>query len=202
MVVDINVAKRLSMNLHFKQLSHWQQQVFAASLTQRMLPNYALFSDNCGFGDYSLLQNQMDLIWQKLSLMPVKINVEAQLLKLEPHIPQAADFDQFVVYPAIDLCSAMVCLFESFEDESCNVAVEVSRLSVNSVSAYLDFLQLAGENPEAQVVLADDPLWQWESQTQQQLLQMVNDGNRSAVTCRELRQWVQSQAMTNLGVAY
>ena len=74
----------MALHLPFAKLSHWQQVAFSAALLERMLPNYQMFSDAADFGEFSLLRNQLDLIWQWLdNSRATKINANAQLNKLE-----------------------------------------------------------------------------------------------------------------------
>lgn len=89
----------MSTSLSFNTLSQWQQIAFSAALIERMLPNYKLFSEATKFGEDAILRNQLDLVWQWLDKNNrCKINYEAQLIKLEPQIPEPESFDFFGVY--------------------------------------------------------------------------------------------------------
>ena len=78
----------MAINLHLQKLSQWQKIALSASLLERMLPNYQMFSEGAEFGDFSIIRNQLDLVWQRLNKnQKIKINYEAQLLKLEEQIP-------------------------------------------------------------------------------------------------------------------
>lgn len=188
-------------NLELKTLSFWQQQVVAAALMQRMLPNYAYFSEATGFGDYQLLLNQMDLVWQKLSLLPVKFNVELQLEKLQNNIPNYSEFDIFAVYPACDVCSGMVSLLESFEEKETDCASDVSLLSINSVVAFLEFQFQQGQ-VETDCIVDSDPLYLWELETQQEIFDLVSKSKPSRKFCTEIKQLVMSDRITNLAIEY
>ena len=87
----------MAIHLPYKKLSHWQSVALSAALLERMLPNYQLFSETVEFGDYKILRNQLDLIWQWLSPNKPKINIEAQLEKLEEQTPDVDHFD-FLVF--------------------------------------------------------------------------------------------------------
>ena len=123
------------MSLKFEVLSNWQRLLFATALLQRMLPNYRVFSDATSFGDYQLIQNQLDLVWQKLHKLPIKINVDVQLEKLESQIPDIEKFEVFAVFPATDVCTGLIATLQSLSEPSTHFAKELSLLSKSSVAA-------------------------------------------------------------------
>jgi len=194
------------MDLDIKALNLWQQQVFGASLLQRMLPNYKYFSQATQFGNYNLLQNQMDIIWQKLSLMPIKFSTEAQLNKLQDSIPNRLEFDIFAVYPAIDVCSGLVSLIESFDEKDTRCGQDLSLLSLNTVSFYirLQLEQTDNDHDETslKVMLEADPLFLWELETQQALYNRVMKLNPSKQSAQNMRQDVMQDGLTNLAIEY
>jgi len=191
------------MTFMIQQLTKWQQQVFAAALLQRMLPNYSLFASRASFGDDKLLQNQLDLVWQKLAKLPIKINLEAQLDKLEAVTPQPQDFDLFAVYPAQDVCSGMTCLLQSLEEKESQCGEELSQLSLNSVKTYLDFsiMESHGHAPEA-ADLQQDPLMEWELATQQELVRILATAIENKQTCDDIKAMVKADRLSNLGIEY
>ncbi len=143
----------MAIHLPFAKLSHWQQIAFSAALLERMLPNYQLFSEAADFGDAKVLRNQLDIIWQWLAnRSAVKINIDAQLLKLEPETPDPEAFDSFGVFPALDACMALTALWQLMQSKPAKkgkvLEVEldniksISRLSHNSVSYYIELLLL------------------------------------------------------------
>ncbi len=206
------------LKLPFHQLSHWQHQLFAAALLERMLPNYQCFSKLSGYGEYSVLLNQLDIIWQKLLKEPITINLESQLEKLEKQIPDVSRFEVLAVYPALDVCSGLVCLLQSLDEADTRCAEEVSLLSRSMVHFYVNACM--AEN-EAETVtrqyneeeINNDPLMQWEFATQKELFNFVMSINLTTATkgalskdekklLREFKQSVKSERVTNLGVEY
>ena len=90
----------MTIQLSFFALNQWQQIAYSAAIIERMLPNYKMFAEAVEFGDSKLLRNQLDLVWQWLDKNNrCKINYEAQLAKLELHIPNPEEFDSFGVFP-------------------------------------------------------------------------------------------------------
>jgi hypothetical protein len=191
------------MKLNFSKLSQWQQSVFCAALLERMLPNYQLFSESVMFGDVKILRNQLDIIWQKLaSPQNTKINPEAQLTKLEVETPDPEEFDFFGVFPALDCCMAIMSLWQLLQAKPKDSTVEevesVSRLSINSVSAYTELLM--AESGEEFDDLSEHPLMAWELATQQELFDFVQFAATNKRSCQLAKEMVLSEGMSNLGV--
>ncbi|PCI60475.1 MAG: hypothetical protein COB35_08800 [Gammaproteobacteria bacterium] len=192
----------MSIRLSIKKLSLWQRDAFCAALLERMLPNYQMFSQTANFGEYSLLRNQLDLFWQKLSDRKIKINTEAQLVKLEPQIPDPEKFDFFGVFPALDTCMALMSLLQGGQDSGVDHIEQVSKLSQNSVSYYLEQL-LATEIEEQDNLLAaiaQHPLMQWEMATQQELSDFLLSAAENKQTCEQLKLLVLAEGLSNLGI--
>ena len=191
------------MKLDIKSLNYWQQQIFAASLVQRMLPNYQYFSVAAGYGNYSVLTNQMDIIWQKLALMPVKFNSDAQLDKLMEVTPNAQEFDIFAVYPALDACSGLDCLFESFNDKDCHFLREISELSISTVKSYLEFVSSQQTDNEITASsLNDEPLLIWEIEMQQALFEFALTATMGKKDCQKIKTMSMAEKLTNLAIEY
>ncbi len=188
--------------LDFEQLSPWQRIAFCAALLERMLPNYQLFSQAAQFGDSHLLRNQLNLIWQKLSTADIKINSEAQLNKLELHIPDPKEFDFFGVYPALDTCMALTALLQNLQDNEREYVEQVSQLSLNSVSYYIEELlsQNLSDNTIEITTIEDHPLMQWELATQQEVYNFLLTAAENKASCQQLKQLVLSEGLSNLGI--
>lgn len=191
------------MRLTFKKLSHWQQIAFSAALLERMLPNYNMFSEVCEFGDTKLLRNQLDLIWQWLDKnQKVKINYEAQFNKLEEQVPDPDAFDNFGVFPAVDVCMALLSLLQLMQDRESEGCQNVSRLSLNSVNYYCELELSQTENGEdfSEEELLQHPLMQWENATQNELFEFIQGQPESKKTCQLAKAMVLEEGMSNLGI--
>jgi len=189
------------MHIPFKQLSHWQKIAFSAAIIERMLPNYQMFSDVENFGDVNVLRNQLSLVWQWLDKQQrVKINYEAQLIKLEVEIPDPEQFTSFGVFPAVDVCMALLSLLQLMQDKDSDGAETVSRLSENSVTYYCELTL----SQELDSVNDDDidnhPLMQWELATQEELFGFIVDNAETKNICQEAKQLVLEEGMSNLGI--
>ena len=208
----------MTIHLPFAKLSHWHQIAFSAALLERMLPNYQMFSEAEDFGNAKVLRNQLDIIWQWLdNSNTVKINSEAQLLKLEAETPDPEAFDSFGVFPALDACMAFSALWQLMqvkpvkkqkaEEIDINDIESISRLSHNSVSYYVELLLLEETEDIANdelIITAEQmdehPLMQWEKDTQDELFNFLKFAAADKRTCKLVRKMSLSEGLSNLGI--
>jgi hypothetical protein len=193
------------VSLTFKYLSPWQRNAFCAALLERMLPNYKMFAQVAEFGDSKVLRNQLDLFWQKLAERSIKINSDAQLVKLEEQIPEPKKFDFFGVYPALDTCMALVALLQGGQESGFEHIEQVSRLSQNSVSYYIELMLAQAFESQDEIILstndiAEHPLMQWEVATQHELFDFVLANKENKQTCQQLKALSLSEGLSNLGI--
>ncbi|WP_448554220.1 YjaG family protein [Thalassotalea montiporae] len=197
----------MAIRLPLAKLSLWQQTAFCCALLERMLPNYAMFSQAAEFGDVNVLRNQLDLIWQRLdSKQKVKLNFDAQLEKLEEQIPDPEAFDFFGVFPALDVCMALMSLLQALQSKDAQEFANVSRLSHNSVSYYVELL-LVEESDDAddelsisQQQLNQHPLMEWELATQNELFDFLKQAPENKNTCQQAKAMVLEEGLSNLGI--
>jgi len=201
------MRKNLVIYLPFTKLSHWQQMAFASALLERMLPNYQIFSESNEFGNYTLLRNQLDLIWQWLDKNnKIKININAQLNKLEEQTPNPELFDSFGVFPALDVCMAMMSLWQLMQTNGADKDHEdinnISRLSQNSVNYYVELLLIDEGVEEVEAAdINEHPLIVWEKETQNELFDFLTMAAETKRSCQLAKQMVLSEGLTNLGIA-
>ncbi|ASP49950.1 YjaG family protein [Cognaticolwellia beringensis] len=200
----------MAIHLPLNKLSQWQQVAFCAALLERMLPNYQMFAEHVEFGDYKVLRNQLDLIWQWLDKANrCKINYDAQIAKLEEQVPDPDAFDFLGVFPALDSAMALMSLFQAMQDPESDGFVNVSKLSENSVSYYVE-LSLAQQideiTPEEDEIviepqqIAEHPLMQWEIATQNELFDFLSTASENKASCVKAKAMVLEEGLSNLGI--
>ena len=208
----------MAIHLPFAKLSHWHQIAFSAALLERMLPNYQMFSEAADFGNAKVLRNQLDIIWQWLdNSNTVKINSDAQLLKLEAETPDPEAFDSFGVFPALDACMAFSALWQLMQvkplkkQKASDIDIDdiqsISRLSHNSVSYYVELLLLdeVDEPADEELIITaeqmnEHPLMQWEKDTQRELFDFLKFAAADKRTCKLAKQMSLSEGLSNLGI--
>jgi len=172
-----------------------------------MLPNYQMFSEGSEFGSYSVLRNQLDLIWQWLDKNnKIKININAQLNKLEEQTPDPEAFDSFGVFPALDVCMAMMSLWQLMQTNGTDKDHEdinsVSRLSQNSVNYYVELLLIEEDGEDTQMEnINEHPLIVWEKETQDELFDFLKFAAETKRSCQLATDMVLSEGLSNLGIA-
>jgi hypothetical protein len=197
----------LAIQLPFAKLSHWQQIAFASALLERMLPNYQMFSESSQFGSYALLRNQLDLVWQWLDKnQKIKINFNAQLNKLEEQTPDPEAFDSFGVFPALDVCMAMMSLWQLMQTNGTDKDHEdinsISRLSQNSVNYYVELLLIEESSEDIEAANIDEhPLLVWENETQNELFDFLKMAAETKRSCQLATEMALSEGLSNLGIA-
>ncbi|MBL4764023.1 MAG: YjaG family protein [Colwellia sp.] len=197
----------MAIHLPFEKLSHWQQIAFASALLERMLPNYQMFSESSQFGSYALLRNQLDLVWQWLDKnQKIKINFNAQLNKLEEQTPDPEVFDSFGVFPALDVCMAMMSLWQLMQTNGTDKDHEdinsISRLSQNSVNYYVELLLIEESSEDIEAANIDEhPLLVWENETQNELFDFLKMAAETKRSCQLATEMVLSEGLSNLGIA-
>jgi hypothetical protein len=195
----------VAINLPLKKLTQWQKIAFSAALLERMLPNYQMFAETAEFGDFSVLRNQLDLIWQRLNKQQkVTINFDAQLVKLEEQIPDPLRYDFFGVYPALDAAMGLMALLQAMQDNETEGFDSVTRLSENSVHFYVELcLVQAQENEEAEISqtsIAEHPLVIWEKAMQNDLFDCSLTARENKSGCEALRSIALAQGLSSLGI--
>ena len=203
---------RLNVAIHlpYKNLSQWQQVAFCAALLERMLPNYQMFAEHAEFGDYKVLRNQLDLIWQWLDKNSrCKINYDAQIAKLEEQVPDPDAFDFFGVFPALDAAMALMSLFQSIQDPQNSSFENIGKLSENSVSYYVELSlaqEIDAEAPEGDEIIivpekiTEHPLMQWEIATQHELFDFIKTASETKASCIKAKSLVLEEGLSNLGI--
>lgn len=200
----------MAIHLPFNKLSQWQQVAFCAALLERMIPNYQMFSEHTEFGNYKVLRNQLDLVWQWLDKANrCKINYDAQIAKLEEQVPDPELFDFLGVFPALDSAMALMSLFQAMQDPEGDGFINVSKLSENSVSYYVELTlaqQIDEVTPQEDEIMISEqqilehPLMQWEIATQSELFDFLTSASENKASCVKAKALVLEEGLSNLGI--
>jgi uncharacterized protein YjaG (DUF416 family) len=184
-----------------RELNYMQKAVLAAALLERMLPNYALFSDATEFGDAKIFRNALNSIWEKLVLPKSKINLELLVDKIEPNVPEIEDFDMFGVYPAIDTSTALLSMLNGMMIEDELEFVNISKISQASVAKLIEY-QLGSENLSTNnEAIRAHPLMKYEIEVLSELIDYVESmGRISSDSVKGLKAKSIEDGQTNIGI--
>jgi len=188
---------KLTVFQQVRELSGWQAVAFSATLLERMLPNYQLFCEATEFADPELYRNSLNTIWEWLATPKAKINFAVQLEKVESAVPDPKDFDNYGVYPAIDVAMSMSACILLIQGEDLQGAVVVSKLSQGGVEA---FIEATAEIELSDAEIRLHPLMQWEISLQQELLVLLEKEAKNSATCKLLKSFSRQEGMSNIGI--
>lgn len=185
-----------------RELNFLQKAVLSAALLERMLPNYALFSEATSFGDETVFRNALNVCWEKILFPKSKINFEKQVEKIEPNVPELNDFDMFGVYPAIDTATALLGFIQGLMSKDELEFVNVSKISQATVARFIEYqLTVDGELADNKAV-REHPLMQYEIEVLSELIDFVEGmGRIDADNVKQLKSLALSDGQTNIGIA-
>jgi len=191
------MIKKPGFFTRIKELSFDEQLVFANVLSERMLPNYQLFSESVNFGNTKVMHTIVDLIWQKLAKQSVKLNLEVQQNKLLEQTPELADYDNFGVVPAIDCAMAINTMLVALEQQMDEDLVNISKLSSSTVASYIGAVEgdISDEDTFSHEMMLE------EKSLQEYLLERIeNQPNLSPTFLKELRREFNDFGISNIGI--
>lgn len=197
-----NKASNNTQNFtRFKALNLEQQALVAATLVERMLPNYLLFSQVCEFGDSKAMSDALNIIWEKQSVKNLKLSYDKQLEKIEPNIPDVAEFDMFGVYPALDMAMALISLVNGMSGANEFGFVDVCKLSLASVTKVAE-QELAGEfDSFTEAQLDAHELVQYECDFVAELIDTVERHNKpNKGLIKQMRERALADGISNIGI--
>jgi uncharacterized protein YjaG (DUF416 family) len=179
------LSNKLNTFQRVRELEGWHAVAYAATLIERMQPNYQLFCQVTEYTDPSQFRKTLDLVWEWLAIPKAKINLAVQQERIEDATPDAQDFDNFGVYPAIDAAISLASVLLLMAGDEPQGAVVASKLSQGGVEA---FIEATAEAEITDLEIRQHPLMQWEIAFQQELLDMILSLKSGAESVKSLRQ--------------
>lgn len=191
------MTKKIGFFTRIKELSFEQQLVFANVLSERMLPNYQLFSESTEFGNIKVLRTIIDLIWQKLSKQSVKLNLEVQQNKLLDETPELADYESFGVIAAIDCAMAINTMIVAMEQKMDEDLINISKLSSSTVASYISAVEgdISDEDTFSHEMMVE------EKELQEYLLSRIEESKKLTPSfLKDLRTEFNNFGVSNIGI--
>ena len=186
-----------------KDLEGWQLTAFSVAVTERMYPNFALFSSLLEFGDKAQIRGILDGVWDKLGNTGGKMNFEVQLANIEANMPDLEEFDMYGASPALDamvaLYSTVNCLLEPNRAEASNIG----NLSQECVATYIEVTADADLSDEELLrhISQHDMMIQEEAFQEELIRQILSVKNPDAGFINELKQLAANEGVSNIGVS-
>ncbi|RDE18372.1 DUF416 family protein [Motiliproteus coralliicola] len=186
-----------------KQLNDQQLSAFCAAISERLLPNYALFSQVAEFGNTQTLRTALDKIWDRLCNRCGAVNFETQMEKVDAVVPDPEDFDMYGVYPALDTCVALITTLNQMVEASHQDARQTSQLSLQGIETYLELIADAELSDEQLVrFINTHELIEQELEFQESLIdQLLQKASPDAATLDKIRTQAANDGVSNIGIS-
>lgn len=193
-----------SMKKQLAELQDWQLVAFSAALSERMFPNFTLFSRLVEFGNAQQLRQILNGVWDKLGNTGAKMNFEVQLDKVEANIP---DLEEFTMYGALPANDAVVALFSTLNiilaadpEEAANVA----NLSRECVASFIEISEADDQLSDEEVVrlINTHEMMEQEEAFQEEVLERVTASkkpNKDLIAA--LRELAHNEGFSNIGIS-
>lgn len=188
-----------SFNARLRQLNPRQQIAFMASLSERLVPNYALYTSMSGSGDPAVLHNVLDLVWERLKVKSARIDFDKQADKLAAIEPPETD-DSFGARRATESVMALSTLLDALRGEAPEAALDVSQVSRSGVRAYIEMTEGSEDAERLDALFREHELMQDERAFQQAVLEAVEE-DPDVVSIAALRDLGRNQGVSNLGLS-
>lgn len=191
------MSNKLNTFQRVRELQGWHAVAYAATLIERMQPNYQLFCQVTEYADPSQFRKTLDLVWEWLATPKAKINLAVQQERIEEATPDAQDFDNFGVYPAIDASISLASTLLLMAGDEPQGAVVVSKLSQGGVEA---FIEATAEAEISDLEIKQHPLMQWEIAFQQELVDIILNLKSGADSVKTLKHMAIQDGVSNIGI--
>ncbi|WP_417225897.1 YjaG family protein [Amphritea sp.] len=192
-----------SLENELKALDGWQLSAFSVAVTERMFPNFALFSTLLDFGDRHQVRSILDGVWNKLGNTGAAMNFEVQQSNVEANMPDLDVFDMYGASPALDamvaLYSTINCLLEPNRTEAANVG----NLSLECVATFIEVTADADMSDEEllRYISHHDMMLQEESFQEDVINRLSAAKNANAGLISELKKLAANDGVSNIGVS-
>ena len=186
----------------FYDLKDWQLAAYCAAMSERMFPNFVLFSRIMEFGDTNKMRQILDAVWDHLNNTGAKMNFEVQLDKVEANMPNLEEFDMYGASPALD---AIVSLYSTLNMVLSADAGEVFNVSNMSREAVATFIEMNADDQisddELVRFINTHDLMQQEDDFHADIIEIVQDDLPRREALAELRELAHNDGYSNLGIS-
>ena len=198
------MSDQLDIEARLYQLEQARLTAFCATLSERLFPNFALFSRLVDFGDAQQLRQILNGVWDSLSNSGAKMNFEVQLDNVESNMPDLDVFDMYGASPALDAVIALFSTLSCMLDSDTAEAVSVANLSRECVATFIEVTEGDDQMSDEELVRfinTHDMMLQEEAfqETVLDLLEVEGPLNPSRI--KALRQLGQNEGCSNIGIS-
>ncbi|HEY8207970.1 MAG TPA: DUF416 family protein [Myxococcaceae bacterium] len=192
-----------SLEKRIARLPPRHRAAFAALCTERMLPNYAMFSRLCRWGDPQQLRESLEKVYDALGTGAVDPDGIRKLKSgCEKLVPDLDDFADESVSWAADAGNALVAAFECLLTGDPRQAAACASAAKDTVDNFIqEQAELSYSDPVLMGKLEDDPLLLRKMSRQQYSLDALEKLNAlDAKSIKQLRTEFGGQGKSNINL--
>lgn len=125
-----------------KELDFNKQRAFAYLTCERLLPNYAYFSNNFDFGNPQVLREAIDFLYLNIFEQNLDKNkIDFFIKEVEKNTPDTGDFTTNFVSSALDACTAIIDSLSFLVDSNFIKIEYISTYATDTVSMYIQEIE-------------------------------------------------------------
>ncbi|HXH93129.1 MAG TPA: DUF416 family protein [Thermoanaerobaculia bacterium] len=195
-------AERLQIVL--ESLSPHHRIAFGATCCERLLPNYAAFAKDTGWGDPSVMRDALAYIWMTIGKGTANdAEIARTIANCEALIPDTEEFSSAYTSAAVDAGTAIVETLKALLDPTARHIVDVASFCRDTVHMFIqerDALDF-GADSSFDAKIADDPLMRSELGQQAAVLQELKaQPDLNVFFLKRLRTEAQASGFSNIGL--
>ncbi|WP_027854301.1 YjaG family protein [Marinobacterium litorale] len=192
------------LDKQLRDLTGWQLVAFSAALSERMFPNYQLFSRLVGFGDHKQLRSVLDGVWNQLAGKGARINPEVQLDNVEANIPDLDEYDMYGAMPAYDAAVALYSTLTCVSEGEVAEALEVANLSRECVANFIEVTEANDQMSDEELVRfinTHDLMLDEDAFREEVIARLLAQKQPSAAFIEALRTLSENEGVSNIGIS-
>lgn len=130
---------RIEISRLLKPLSFQKKLIFGALICEKLYPNYEYFSRNNSWGDITILQNAISIIYQNVFRNDLYSESEIQNLidEVENITPNTENFKGILVSFALDACTSVLSTLNFIIDGETENIIDVATYARDTVDMYI-----------------------------------------------------------------
>lgn len=187
-------------------LGGWRERAFMLALAERAAPNAMLYFEQL---DTSELEQPINLntlfaeIWQSLIVEPNEDSIVECLDKVVELRTLVDDAESYGALPTADCLEIIEQALLSGVNEDKKRAMEMSQLSIGTITQFIEFSESEGLDENALVKLFDKhPLMEREFSFQSELNDMLRAATHpGSEVINEIRLLAQDEGLSNIGIS-
>ncbi|WP_409524286.1 YjaG family protein [Nitrincola sp. MINF-07-Sa-05] len=187
-----------------EQFKPWQLTACAVAFTERMFPNFSLFSKLLSFGDSDKLRQVLNALWDQFTGSGARMNFEVQLDHVEANMPSLEEYDMYGAMPALDAVVALYSTLVTVLEEDPQEVLSIIQLSQESVATFIEVNHTDPQMSDIELVrfISTHELMLDEEAFREEVLERVSrQVNPDKAFISQLRELAENQGISNIGIS-